>query len=153
MTTYKHTTQFYIKEISAKETYAVRQPILREGQPLEDCEFSGDHLETTIHLGLYVDEALIGIASFLDNCSVLFSEEKQYQLRGMAILKAFQGQQFGEHLIKHGERVLKEKGIYRIWCNARETAIHFYTKNEYQIIGDPFEIENVGTHYVMTKVL
>lgn len=153
MKTDNHINDFYIREILTKETYAVRHPVLREGRPIEDCQFTDDELETTIHLGLYIDEKLIGIATFLNNCNMQFSEEKQYQLRGMAILKAFQGQQFGEHLLKYGEELLKEKHINRIWFNARETAVHFYKKNEYETIGQSFEIDKVGTHYVMTKVL
>ena len=153
MKTDNHTNNILIREISAKETYAVRHPILREGRPIEDCEFTNDNLETTIHIGLYVNQQLVGVATFLENVNHQFSEKRQYQLRGMAILKAYQGRQLGALLLKHGEQLLKQKQIPRIWFNARETAVKFYNKNDYQTIGQSFEIDKVGTHYVMTKVI
>jgi len=42
-----------IKEIPSKETYIVRQPVLRKGKPIESCIFEGDDLETTYHFGLF----------------------------------------------------------------------------------------------------
>ena len=45
-----------IKEIPSKETYSVRQPVLRKGKPIESCIFEGDDLATTHHFGLYDNE-------------------------------------------------------------------------------------------------
>ena len=33
---------FAIRQISGKETWSVRHPVLRKGRPLEDCHFEGD---------------------------------------------------------------------------------------------------------------
>jgi len=80
-------------------------------------------------------------------------ETPQYQLRGMAVLKPFQGKGLGEFILRHGDVLLKEKNAKIIWCNARENAVHFYKKNAYQIIGEPFNIKDIGLHNVMYKVL
>ncbi|MFT4781503.1 MAG: ribosomal-protein-alanine N-acetyltransferase [Pseudohongiellaceae bacterium] len=153
MTTNNYTNEFYIREVSAKETYTIRHAVLRKGRPIEDCQFRDDALETTIHIGIYIDAQVVGIATFVQNKNKLFSEEKQYQLRGMAILEIFQGRQLGERLLNYGEQMLEEKHIARLWFNARETAVGFYKKNNYETVGLSFEIDNVGTHYVMTKIL
>lgn len=150
----KSTTKiFTIKEVSAKETYPVRHPVLREGRPIEDCAFSNDDLETTIHLGLFIKNNLVGIATLLEHKNALFHENKQYQLRGMAVLKSYQGQGLGDAILKYAENQLKQKSINLIWCNAREIAVGFYKKNGFEIIGNSFEINGVGTHYVMYKTL
>ena len=141
-----------IKQISAEATYIVRHPILRDGRPIEDCAFKDDDLETTVHLGLFFKSELVGCATYLQNRNALFSEENQYQLRGMAILKDFQGYTFGTLLLKHGEQLLTKKNVDRLWCNARQTATEFYKRHDYEIIGDAFNIPDVGTHYVMTKI-
>jgi len=96
---------------------------------------------------------LIGICSFFKNTNLDFPETAQYQLRGMAILKAFQGKGLGKIILKHGEELLQEKKAKIIWCNARELAVNFYKKNGYQIIGEPFNIKDIGLHYVMYKGL
>ena len=55
-----------IKEITATDTYAVRQPVLRSGKPIENCHFPGDDLPTTKHFGLQTDQ-LIGVISLFEN--------------------------------------------------------------------------------------
>jgi GNAT superfamily N-acetyltransferase len=140
-----------IQLISSKETYVVRHPVLREGRPIESCHFEGDDLDTTFHLGLFLNKELVGVASFMKNNNVIFTEQHQYQLRGMAILKQHQGLGFGDQLLKHGEQLLKNKNTALLWFNAREIAIKFYKKNGHQILGNAFEIKGVGTHYVMFK--
>ena len=142
-----------IKEINASETYAVRHPILREERPIEDCVFEGDDLKTTFHLGLFNESELIGVVSFRMYPSNYFSEKNQYQLRGMAILKEFQGKGLGELLLKHAETLLIEKNTKIIWCNAREIAVNFYKRNGFKIIGDSFTIPKIGMHFVMYKEL
>ncbi|TXD84604.1 GNAT family N-acetyltransferase [Subsaximicrobium wynnwilliamsii] len=144
---------FFVKDISAKDTYAVRHPVLRAGKPMESCVFSNDDLETTFHYGLLKGSKLIGVASYFKNGNASFSEVKQYQLRGMAILENFQGQKLGDLLLKETEQMMALKSVARIWCNARVSAAGFYTKNGYSIIGTAFEIPEVGMHYVMTKVV
>ena len=55
-------------------------------------------------------------------------------------------------MLNHGEQLLINKSP-TIWCNARETTLYFYKKNNYQVIGKPFHIENIGMHYTMCKTV
>jgi ribosomal protein S18 acetylase RimI-like enzyme len=144
---------YHIKQIAAEETYPVRQTVLREGRPLEDCVFDGDTDEDTFHLGLFLNSKLIGVASFMKNRFLFFSENIQYQLRGMAVLKEFQHQGFGKLLIDEGENILVQKKVDLLWFNAREIAVEFYKSKGFIISGDAFTIPNIGIHYVMLKKL
>lgn len=146
-------SNYVINLIDPLETHAVRHPVLRKGRPIEDCVFVGDHLETTFHLGISIENRLIGVSTFMKNKKALFPETSQYQLRGMAVLHEYQGQSFGHILLKHGENLLKNDGINLIWCHARETALNFYIKNDYQPIGEAFDIPKIGWHFVMYKRL
>ena len=76
----------YIKEITTQQTYLVRHPILRAGKPLETCHFENDESATTKHFGLFNQSELIGVASLFEKNNLLFSANKQVQLRGMAVL-------------------------------------------------------------------
>jgi len=142
-----------IKLITAEETIAIRQPVLRKGRPIEECFFIGDELQSTFHLGLFYNKKLIGTATFLKSINDNFKEKTQYQLRGMAILTEFQGKYLGNNLLLEAEKLLTQKGITLIWCNARDTAVSFYKKHNYKIIGNAFQISKIGTHYVMYKIL
>lgn len=141
-----------IKEILATDTYIVRNAVLRKGKPIETCIFPGDELPTTRHLGIFND-ALIGVISLFENKNPLFTESSQIQIRGMAILEEFQGLRLGEKLMISCENSLISEQDKLIWFNARESATGFYKKLGYKTIGEPFEIEGVGKHFVMFKNL
>lgn len=142
-----------IKEISAKETFIVRHPVLRKGKPIETCAFKGDDLKTTHHFGLFDNSDLIGIISLFLKTNTIFAENLQAQIRGMAILESHQKKGFGEILVKHCEKYCISNQFDLIWFNARTAAVGFYKKMGYEIKGNPFEIPEVGEHYLMYKKL
>lgn len=144
---------YFIKKISPNETYIVRHPVLRNGKPQESCIFDGDNMETTYHLGIYNDNKLVGVSSFFKSNHYLIYNEFQYQLRGMAILDENQNLGLGKRLLSQGETLLKAQNIEIIWCNAREKAVDFYKRNGYKIIGSPFDIQGIGQHFIMYKIL
>ena len=142
-----------ITETPSKETYAVRQPVLRKGKPVESCIFEGDDLESTHHFGLFSDENLTGIISLYDKINPIFAEQNQAQIRGMAVLETHQKKGFGEALVKHCETYCNANKVDLIWFNARTAAVGFYKKMDYQPQGEPFDIKDVGEHYLMFKKL
>lgn len=141
-----------IKEILATDTYVVRNAVLRKGKPIETCLFPGDELPTTKHFGLFTD-SLIGVISLFENKNPLFAASTQIQIRGMAVLEEFQGLGLGEKLMLNSEDFLISEEDILIWFNARESAVGFYKKLGYKTIGESFEIESIGRHYVMFKNL
>jgi len=142
-----------IKKITAFETIIVRHPVLRPGRPIESCHFDGDDMPTTSHFGLFLENQLAGVISVFKIQNKLFSEENQYQIRGMAVLSEFQKKGFGEQLLQYCENEIRLKSGNLIWFNARETAIGFYEKSGYEILGDQFEIPDVGPHYILFKAI
>ena len=144
---------FVIKEISAFETIIVRHPVLRFGKPLESCRFEGDDLPTTKHFGFFFENQLSAVISVFEAKNNLFLEENQIQIRGMAVLEQHQKKGFGIALLKYCENHIINKSGEIIWFNARETAIGFYEKSDYQKSGDGFEIADIGVHFVLFKKL
>jgi GNAT superfamily N-acetyltransferase len=142
-----------IKIIPSKETYLVRQPVLREGKPIESCFFDGDDLETTVHFGLYHDTILVGVISVFENKNEIFDANNQMQIRGMAVLNSYQKKGLGNFLINRAEAYAKSQNVSLLWFNARENAVAFYEKSKYTTIGSAFKIQNIGIHYVMFKHL
>ncbi|MWB95277.1 GNAT family N-acetyltransferase [Flavobacterium sp. GA093] len=142
-----------IKEISAKETFIVRHPVLRNGKPLESCVFEGDDLPTTHHFGIYDSDNLTGIISLFSKSNTIFVSQNQAQIRGMAVLETHQKKGLGEALVKHCEKYCNDNQIDLIWFNARTAAVGFYKKLGYQIVGEAFDIPDVGEHHLMYKEL
>lgn len=140
-----------IKKITALETFPVRHPVLRADKSIDSCHFDGDNLETTSHFGLFDKNNIIGVISIFKAKNDLFVAEKQYQIRGMGILKQHQKKGFGEKLIHNSEQHCKNENVNLIWFNARKEAVGFYEKMGYQVKGLPFVIPEVGEHIVMFK--
>lgn len=142
-----------IKKIQSVATYAIRQPVLRPGLPVSSCVFEGDDLSTTAHFGIYESDDLAGIISVFKSRNELFTNEVQFQIRGMAILPEHQKKGLGEELLQTAEEYIKNNNGKLAWCNAREVAVGFYKKVGYNTIGNAFTIKGVGVHYVMHKTL
>jgi len=138
-----------IREITATETHSVRHPVLRAGKPIETCIFEGDEKEDNIHLGYFINCALIGIASLYHQAHPELKANNAYQLRGMAVLPHHQGHGYGEALVKEALVKVQVNNGDLLWCNARIKAVPFYKKMGFEVFGSPFDIGDIGTHYVM----
>ncbi|MFC4739076.1 GNAT family N-acetyltransferase [Flavobacterium ponti] len=142
-----------IKELKPEAIYPIRHEVLRKGKPFETTFFEGDHDEKTKHFGLILENKVVGVVSvYKKNCDS-FEEKEQFQIRGMAILEEFQKKGFGKLLIEKAEADCSKQKADLIWFNARESAKKFYENLNYKINGKPFDIENVGLHYIMFKKL
>lgn len=147
-------TPFEILQISAEQTYPVRQQVLRPGRPAAECNFEGDTDNTTLHIGVFIEEKLVGVASYMKESNKLFTASVQYRLRGMAVLPENRNQKLGQALLLNGEKeLLKKHPSLLLWFNARESAVNFYKKYGYETKGESFMIPNVCRHIVMFKGL
>jgi GNAT superfamily N-acetyltransferase len=147
-----------IKEISSLETHQVRLPVLRKGMTREDCIFKGDDLETTIHLGAFQNSQIVGVATFLVKSNTDIQSNAphaaiMYQLRGMGVLENNQGQGIGAELIKYAEHKLKDMNAAVLWFHARTSALEFYNKMGYKVLGEQIHLEPAGPHFKMYKEL
>jgi len=139
-------TNIQLKEINTTATYAVRQPVLRNGLPIESCALDFDDAPNTMHLGAFANDSLVGVLT-------LISKKQSVQLRGMAVLEKFQGQGVGKQLITHAENLVRQQHTCNLWMNARLIAVPFYEACGYQKQGETFELPYGGTHFKMIKNL
>ena len=140
-----------IKKISVFETYGIRKDILRENILLTE-KMDGDFDKDTIHLGAFINNELGCVATFMQHKSDHF-KGSQYRLRGMATDREHQHKGLGKMILEEAERILLDKGVDILWCNARVFALKFYKNCAYKIIGEEFDVHLVGPHYVMYKEL
>jgi len=138
-----------IRKIKAIETYPIRLEVLRKNIPLP-YKFEGDLDSETFHLGVFKNDMLIAVSSYMKVKNKNF-RGNQYQLRGMATLKGYRGFGAGKLMLQEAFSMLKDYRIDYLWCNARIVAVDFYKKQGFQLYGDEFEVPIVGKHYVMFK--
>jgi len=140
-----------IKKINYLDTFPVRSAVLRQGKPMETCFFLGDDAVDTTHFGLYIENNIIGVASVFKISNENFDTKNQYQLRGMAIVEAYQSTGFGKLLIEEIFNFIESNQVELLWFNARQTAVPFYEKLGCSKKGPSFEIPEIGTHFLMYK--
>lgn len=140
-----------IKKVSTKDILSIRQQVLRNGKPIKECLFDGDNLETTQHFGLYKYQKITAIATIMKDNSIAFSHLKQFRLRGMAVLPEFQHLGLGKKLLSYCEKEIAKQAPTLLWFNARTKAVPFYSKQQFKVYGEEFNIPNVGPHYLMYK--
>jgi GNAT superfamily N-acetyltransferase len=145
--------KIHIKTISAETTHIVRHPVLRPGMTIESCILPGDDLKSTIHLGAYDQNTLLGVCTILDNPKNGPFTLPNGQIRGMAVRSSTQKNGVGRLLVKKAESHAKSRGFHIMWMNARKGAAGFYLAMGYQIEGFEFEVPIFGPHYVMKKQL
>ena len=151
-------SDYSIRAIQSHETIAVRHPVLRPNQSVEQCRYEGDEDPTTFHFGAVgCNGDVIGIASVMccnESRYAQFSAQRQFRLRGMAVLADFQRQGIGAALLNACLEEATKRDGDMFWCNARLVAVDFYRKYGLSVLNDvPFDIQGIGPHHVMFKQL
>ncbi|MBI3879804.1 MAG: GNAT family N-acetyltransferase [Verrucomicrobia bacterium] len=150
-----------IRFIEVEDTLPLRSRVLRDNRPLEQCRFAEDGQAGSFHLGafpgrnvaerLFAEGQLLGIASYYPKA--LDGERgRGFQLRGMAVADELQRSGVGRALLQFGEQHLRAKRLADfLWCNARVSAIAFYERDGWRVVGEEFPIPEVGPHKRMVK--
>ena len=139
--TIEYGSDLYQKEVE------LRLEILRK--PL-GLTFSADFLEKDKedwHLGYFDQE------NQLIACLILTPQSATtVKMRQVAVATSAQGKGVGSALVQYAELVAMQNGFDSMVLHARASAVPFYLRLEYAIIGDLFEEVGIP-HYKMTKQL
>lgn len=142
-----------MRRITAAETWPLRQSVLRPGRPLAAAQFPGDDLSSTNHFSAYQNDELVGIASLFLAEMPEHPGVTAWQLRGMATAPEVRGAGFGRALVAACVAFAFASGKKLIWCNARLSALGFYRKLGWEILGEEFDVPDVGPHFHMWRRL
>ncbi|GAM76016.1 acetyltransferase [Vibrio ishigakensis] len=118
-----------IEQISWQQTIGLRHAVLWPEKPPEFCHVEDD--ETGTHFGVFFDARLVCVAS-------LFQSGNSIRLRKFATDHDYQGQGIGSALLEHMLDFAKEQGASNFWCDARESAVPFYSRFGFEPEGERF---------------
>lgn len=146
-------TRITIESVRLEDIIEIRHAVLRQGQPRSSCYYPEDSYKHTIHFAAIKQETIIGCASLYKESHPDFKLKQSWRIRGMAVLETFQGKAIGSQLLQTCvNHAIAHKGDV-VWCNARLNAVAFYKKEGFKIIGDEFNIPEIGPHFLMAKNL
>ena len=140
-----------ILQISAKDTFPIREHMLNESSPLGEHAFVMDDDDLSFHLGAFVNNRLVSIASFYFEKHPYIDGENHCRICGMATLNEFQKNGYSTALLNAAIPLIKRNSCNLVWCNVRESAIGFYQKSGFHVQGESFELPEGGKHRLMIR--
>jgi predicted GNAT family N-acyltransferase len=132
--------------------HALRLQVLRPGQPASSVDHEHDYWPDTFHVGAFDARGIaVACATFYPETSP--TQRSGWRLRAMATAPEARGKGYGACTLRFGIDEIRARGGDYLWCNARSGAIWFYQRLGFVTVGEEFEIEPIGPHYVMEREL
>ncbi|NVK73287.1 MAG: GNAT family N-acetyltransferase [Oceanospirillaceae bacterium] len=127
------------------EAVRLRERILRE--PL-GSKFSAEELDE--------ERNHIQIAGFINNelvaTAVLVPEGEAMKMQRVVVAETLRNKNIGSNMMEFCESLAAEKGVKVIYCHARDSAVNFYARNNYEKVGEYFDEDGIP-HLMMRKQL
>ena len=129
-----------------KKMVDLRARMLRTPLGLTFTKTELDNEKDDLLIAAFDEDEMLGC------CTLTKADEQTLRLRQMAVKNNLQGKGIGAAIILFGENLARDKGYKKITMHARNTAIGFYEKFGYKVIGEEF-VEVQLPHHTMQKVL
>ncbi|HEX3708136.1 MAG TPA: GNAT family N-acetyltransferase [Mycobacteriales bacterium] len=131
-----------VRLADATEVRPLRMSVLRPGQPVEASDY--DALPDTRHLGAFAGDVVVGCASVFPSPhlevgdALSLDARSAWQLRGMAVAPERRGTGVGALVLLAAIDLVRLAGAPLMWANARVTALGFYQRLGFMIVGEEF---------------
>jgi predicted GNAT family N-acyltransferase len=121
----------------------LREKILRE--PL-GSKFSDEELveeKNHIQIAGFMGKELIATA-------VLVPEGDNMKMQRVVVLETLRNNNIGSSMMEFCESLAQRKGVKVMYCHARDSAVNFYSRNNYEKEGEYFDEDGIP-HLKMKK--
>lgn len=134
-------------EDELKKYYRLRWKVLRQPWGKEEGSERDDIEDTCFHVIAKIDNEIIGVGR------IQFITSEEAQIRYMAVDSSHRGRGIGAAILQALEQHARTNNRKIISLDARENAVGFYKKNNYELISRTHLLFDVIQHYKMTKAL
>jgi GNAT superfamily N-acetyltransferase len=136
-----------VRRARVDEIFPLRHAILRPGRPVSYSVYSED--EGAVHIGAWDDSALVGCATVFPDpwpgrAGDVPAEPRAWRLRGMAVDPSRQGTGVGREVLAAAVAAVRDAGAPLMWANARSTAVGFYERLGWRVVGEEFTTADTG---------
>jgi GNAT superfamily N-acetyltransferase len=142
-------SEFEVRVITARDTYELRRALLRPHQRVNEMTWPGDEHLDTLHIGGFRGEQLVGIATIHRQPMPGSPEPDAWRIRGVAVDHGHRGYGLGAMLLHRLLDHATTAGGRIAWANATATSFGFFEHHGFHRRGDPFELPEIGPHYVV----
>lgn len=102
------------------------------------CDYPEDARDDVVHLGIVIDGVVMAASTWFGEPCPHEPDVPAMQLKGMAVDAGTQTRGLGSSLIDHGLALARERGARLVWARARDSAIGFYEKCGFTVVGEGF---------------
>lgn len=127
-----------VQQLNIEVIMELRVRVLRKDTPVTHASYPEDSYADVVHLGILRDgEAIATSTWFMKECPEQPGTPAM-QLKGMAVDDTLQTSGLGRKLIDAGVALAQERNAALVWARARDSAIGFYEKCGFTVVGDGF---------------
>jgi len=152
-----------VVELQVAGTHGVRRRVLRDHRPDAGVDLPEDGLPGTVHLGVVdtgagadadsgTDGAVVAVATLFPEATAFRPGARAARLRGMAVDHHRQGEGIGSLLLAEVVGRAREDGCEVLWANGRDSAVGFYERHGWQVVGDGFSVMGLPHHVVLVDL-
>lgn len=138
-----------VADTDAGSTHDLRRRVLRSHLPGAGVDHPEDHLAATIHLGVFDEEAVIATATLFPQPTPHRPAARAVRLRGMAVAPEWQGRGVGALLLEAVVDRSRREGYQVVWANGRDSALDFYRRRGWEVVGEGFTTIGLPHHVVV----
>ena len=127
-----------VRDIDGPTTRDLRQRVLRNHIPGLSADAPSDSYPETWHLGAFRDGVLVGVVTGFPEVAPGHPGVAAQRFRFMAVDFSAQGTGVGRTLMNEVIARARARGAELLWANGRDTALDFYTRLGFEVVGETF---------------
>jgi GNAT superfamily N-acetyltransferase len=127
-----------VREVDLAATSDLRARVLRNHLPGLPTEAASDKLPNTWHLGAFRGDRLVGVVTGFAEDAPGHPGVPAQRFRFMAVEPSVQGGGAGRALMAEVIERARSRGDALLWANGRDTALDFYTRLGFSVVGEGF---------------
>ena len=143
-----------VERVTFDDIHNLRVRVLRKGTPVTHATYPEDSYDDVVHLAIRLDGNVVATSTWFSKECPESPGVAAVQLKGMAVDDSLQTTGFGRALIDAGISLARERNAEIVWARARDTAVGFYEKCGFAVVGDGFIDEPTAMphHIVVRKI-
>ncbi len=143
-----------VERLTIEQIMPLRVRVLRKGTPITHAHYAEDTYEDVVHLGIVRDGDVIATSTWFTKECPEQPGVTAVQLKGMAVDDTLQTSGLGKQLIDAGITHARAHEAQLVWARARDTAVGFYEKCGFSVVGEGFIDEPTGMpHHIVVRTI
>ena len=143
-----------VRDVTLREITGLRARVLRSHMPGTPATAPSDELPDAWHLGAFRGDRLVATVTAFAEDAPDHPGVPAQRFRFMAVEPSEQGRGTGRALMGAVVEEARARGATLLWANGRDSALDFYIRTGFTVVGDGFTDATSGLpHHVVIRRL